>query len=67
MFGISRMWMAVTRAVSGGEPVVGNAFNITIDHTKVDEDLYDFPLLVNLGSSSVLIVLIALRFLIILT
>jgi len=52
MFGISRMWMAVTRAVSGGEPVVGNAFNITIDHTKVDEDLYDFPLLVNLGSSS---------------
>lgn len=28
------------------------AFDITIDHTKVDEDLYDFPLLVNLGATS---------------
>lgn len=28
------------------------AFNITIDHTKVDEDLYDFPILVNLGVGS---------------
>ncbi|MCP3899121.1 MAG: LamG domain-containing protein [Desulfobacteraceae bacterium] len=42
--------MAVTRATSGTE--LTNAFNITIDHTKVDEDLYDFPILVNLGNNS---------------
>lgn len=28
------------------------ALNITIDHTKVNDDLYDFQLLVNLGASS---------------
>ena len=29
-----------------------NSFDITIDHNKVDEDLFDFPLLVNLGLTS---------------
>ncbi|MCP3674855.1 MAG: LamG domain-containing protein [Gammaproteobacteria bacterium] len=43
--------MAVTRA-SGLGSADKNAFNITIDHTKVVEDLYDFPLLVNLGADS---------------
>ena len=28
------------------------SFDISIDHTKVPEDLYDFPLLVNLGATS---------------
>ena len=28
------------------------AFDISIDHTKISEDLYDFPLLVNLGATS---------------
>lgn len=29
-----------------------DAFDIVIDHSKVDEDLYDFPILVNLGGDS---------------
>ncbi|RLD08597.1 MAG: hypothetical protein DRI65_01805 [Chloroflexota bacterium] len=52
MLGMSRMWMAVTRATGGGPGVSDYAFDITIDHSKVDEDLFDFPLLVNLGADS---------------
>lgn len=42
----------ITSLYEESQSIFPYAYNLTIDHTKVNEDLYDFPILVNLGSSS---------------